>query len=225
MTGDPAEFDYFASFYEACVVFDTSLIMSCTVCVSLLTTHKFRYVLTSHFNQDIVDNWFSCIRGKGRNNDSRTTLEFESASKNVAVNWTLDCPSRGANCQLDFDSFIGLMNYTQQQRRSAGSASVAEPTTSAKGAVGTDLANIADASADSEMDRADVSADWCQLFALSDVDQNVLCYMAAYMCAKLNRCLSCQTCLSAYVSSKQKQQTSTALHSASTQSRKFDWAK
>jgi len=225
VTGDPAEFDYFASFYEACVVFDTSLIMSCTVCVSLLTTHKFRYVLTSHFNQDIVENWFSCIRGKGRNNDSRTTLEFESASKNAAVNWMLDCPSRGANCQLDFDSFIGLMNYTQQQRRSAGSASVAEPTTSAEGAAGTDLANIADASADSEMDRADVSADWCQLFVLTDVHQNVLCYTAAYICAKLNRRLSCQTCLSAYVSSKQKQQTLTALHSTSTQSQKFDWAK
>jgi len=60
---------------------------------------------------------------------------------------------------------------------------------------------------------------------LTDVDQNVLCYVAGYICAKLNRRLSCQACLSAYICSKQKQQTSTALHAALTQARQFHWAK
>jgi len=60
---------------------------------------------------------------------------------------------------------------------------------------------------------------------LTDVDQNVLCYVAGYICAKLNRRLSCQACLSAYICSKQKQQTLTALHAALTQARQFHWTK
>ena len=207
--------------------FKDGLVMTCRalhdVCVSLLQTHKFRFILTSRFNQDIVENWFSCIRGKGRNNDSRTTLEFESASKNVAINWMLECPQKGANCELDFDSFIGLVNESQQQRHE--SASVVQCVTSADSDVGIDLPNISHESADSDLDKTDVNADWCQLFALTDVDQNVLCYVAGYICAKLNRRLSCQQCFSAYVSSKQKQQSSTALYTALTQARKFDWAK
>ena len=39
----------------------------------LIDVQGFRFVLTSRFNQDVVENWFSCVRGKGRNNDSRTT--------------------------------------------------------------------------------------------------------------------------------------------------------
>jgi len=40
---------------------------------------KFRFVLTSRFNQDIVENWFSCIRGKGRNNVLiETTREYKA---------------------------------------------------------------------------------------------------------------------------------------------------
>lgn len=38
----------------------------------LLTDKCFKFVMTSRFNQDIVENWFSCIRQKGLNNDSRT---------------------------------------------------------------------------------------------------------------------------------------------------------
>ena len=86
------------------------------VCMNLLAKHNFHFVLTSRFNQDIVENWFSCIRGKGRNNDSRTTLEYESASKNIAVNWMLERPQKGANCELDFDSFVGLLTEAQQRR-------------------------------------------------------------------------------------------------------------
>jgi len=211
--------------------FKDGLMMTCTalhdVCMSLLETNKFRFVLTSRFNQDIVENWFSCIRGKGRNNDSRTTLEFESASKNIAINWMLECPHKGANCEPDFDSFVGLINATQQQRqRVAADASVAQCSTSAEGDIGSvDLPNISDASADRDLDKTDISADWCQLFALTDVDQNVLCYIAGYICAKLNRRLSCQACLASYVASKQKHQSSTALHTALTKARNFDWAK
>ena len=56
----------------------------------LLTQKHFKYVLTSRFNQDIVENWFSCIRLKGLNNDSRTVLEYESAGRALSVSWMLN---------------------------------------------------------------------------------------------------------------------------------------
>ena len=49
-------------------------------------------------------------------------------------------------------------------------------------------------------------------------------YIAGYICAKLNRRLSCQASLALYVASKQKHQNSTALYTALTKARNFDWA-
>ena len=60
------------------------------VALYLLTQKHFKYVLTSRFNQDIVENWFSCIRLKGLNNDSRTVLEYESAGRALSVSWMLN---------------------------------------------------------------------------------------------------------------------------------------
>ena len=76
----------------------------------LLTAHGFRFVMTSRFNQDIVENWFSCIRQKGLNNDSRTCWEYETAARAVSVNWMLTSVSSKSNCEYDFDRFIGLIS-------------------------------------------------------------------------------------------------------------------
>ena len=213
--------------------FKDGLMMTCNalheVCMNLLAKHNFRFVLTSRFNQDIVENWFSCIRGKGRNNDSRTTVEYESASKNIAVNWMLERPQKGANCELDFDSFVGLLTEAQQRRcdtrtpatRTAAGSDADAPAVPAL----TSAAAPSDVSADCDLDDVDVNADWCQLFTLSSVDQNVVCYIAGYICAKLNRRLSCPTCTATYIASKEKQKSSTALHTILTHARQFDWAK
>jgi hypothetical protein len=100
--------------------FKQGLLMTCNaliaVCRDLIDKKGFQFVLTSRFNQDVVENWFSCIRGKGRNNDSRTTLEYESASKSIAVNWLLEHPEKGSNCQLDCDSFIGLLRQAELRK-------------------------------------------------------------------------------------------------------------
>ena len=69
----------------------------------------FRYVLTARFNQDIVENWFSAVRAKGFNNDSRTTTDYEYAVKNIAVNWLLDQPEKSRNCTEDGDSFVTVL--------------------------------------------------------------------------------------------------------------------
>jgi len=76
--------------------------------LQLLDECHFRFVLTSRFNQDIVENWFSCVRQKGLNNDSRTSWEYESAGKALTINWMLTTASKQANCEPDFDKYIGL---------------------------------------------------------------------------------------------------------------------
>jgi len=215
--------------------FKDGLILTCNslhaVCLNLLEKCKFRFVLTSRFNQDVVENWFSCIRGKGRNNDSRTTLEFESASKNIAVNWMLERHEKGTNCELDFDSFIGLLTEAQQRRCDMPVPSGSRTPTHSPSElpiIASDVGLGLDVSADSgcsNVDDIDVNADWCQLFALTSVDQNVICYIAGYICAKLNRRLSCRACTAAYVASKEKHKASVALHTILTHARDFDWAK
>lgn len=52
------------------------------ICHDLIENHGFNFVMSSRFNQDVVDNWFSCIRGK----NSCATLEHESPDKSIAVN-------------------------------------------------------------------------------------------------------------------------------------------
>jgi len=86
----------------------------------LLVECNYKYVLTSRFNQDVVKNWFSCIRPKGLNSDSRTVREYESASKSVCVNWLLQGGSSRSNCELDFDKFIGLINSQAAKQESPG---------------------------------------------------------------------------------------------------------
>ena len=62
---------------------------------------------------------------------------------------------------------------------SRASASVTQYMTSGDSDVTIDPAlDISHASADTELYKTAVSADWCQLIALSDVDQNVLCCVA-----------------------------------------------
>lgn len=80
-------------------------------CRDFIDKEGFQFASTSHFNQDVVENWFSCIHGKGCKDDLRTTLE--SAGKNIAVNWQLEHPENGSNCQLDCDSFIGSLRQTE----------------------------------------------------------------------------------------------------------------
>ena len=187
------------------------------VCCSLLCHYNFRFILTSRFNQDIVENWFSCIRGKGRNNDSRTTVEYEAASKNVTVNWMLKPPTKGANCELDCDSFIGLMKDLDSSRKLA---EVRTPDSCSPS-----VTDLSDSFEPDPSDDIDVSVDWCQLCALNDVDSNVVCYIAGYICAKINKKISCPDCHTAYVHSKETWKTLHATHTVLVQTRQFDWAK
>jgi hypothetical protein len=196
------------------------------VCYDLVTNHSFRFVLTSRFNQDVVENWFSCVRGKGRNNDSRTTLEYESASKSITVNWLLESPERGSNCELDFDRFIGLVNKSFDHKTSSDSTlnlprpDVLDETTNDA----VDDKKNAECS-DGFTDVFEFTSDWSQMFSLTDVDSNVVCYIAGYICAKLNKKLSCVDCTTAYIASQETWKKVESLEHTLIQMRNFSWAK
>jgi len=196
--------------------------------------HNFRFVLTSRFNQDIVENWFSCVRGKGRNNDSRTTVEYESASKNIAVNWMLEKPChRGSNCELDYDAFIGLLGKVQLRRTVASHAeagsvvatNVVDALQQSSLPTAVTTRDTADDDDNDDDCNIDISSDWCQLFDLCDVDKNVACYIAGYLCAKLNRIVLCTACSNAYIFTKNANKSVVEKHTLLIHCRQFDWAK
>lgn len=175
------------------------------------------------------------MRGKGRNNDSRTTVEYESASKNITVNWMLERPChRGSNCELDYDAFIGLLGKVQLLKTVASQpqAGTVVATTvvdalqqSSLPTAVTERDTADDVDDDDDNGDIDVSSDWCQLFDLCDVDQKVACYIAGYLCAKLNWIVVCTACRNAYILTKDANKTVVEKHSLLIHCRQFDWAK
>ena len=208
-----------------------------SLCCDLLHNDKFNFVLTSRFNQDIVENWFSCIRGKGHNNDSRTTLEYESASKNIAVNWLLEKPERGTNCTLDFDSFIGMLNKegqsTSKEEVTASAAAVVEHSAKndGKSQHHDEIDKPAEESQelDDTFDDIPLTTDWHGMFSLSDVDANIVYYLSGYISQKINKRYNCPKCSVAYERSRNKaseqQKTSAEKYALFVQLKTFAWAK
>jgi hypothetical protein len=204
--------------------FKQGLLMSITallgVCSDLINVHGFKYVMTSRFNQDVVENWFSCVRGKGRNNDSRTTLEYESASKSITVNWLLEHPERGSNCELDCDSFVGLLSQVEQPKNEDDllvTCATADSNTVSDFACSTD--NI------QSPNSCNLSSDWSQIFCLNDVDSNVVFYIAGYLTRKLSTSGSCNDCMVSYIKSKELHKLDSSKHTVLMEMRQFDWAK
>jgi len=72
----------------------------------LLQKYGVQYVWTSRFNQDAIENFFSLVRASGVNNDTRTSWEYETSVKHVAVNWLHDHAKSGANCEPDMTRFF-----------------------------------------------------------------------------------------------------------------------
>jgi len=162
----------------------------------LINECKFAYVMTSRFNQDIVENFFSCVRAKGYNNDTRTAIEFERASRNITVNWLIKEPGRGSNCELDCDTFIGLLQ--QQLCQNPGSMVNIEPLPASADANNNDpsvpAAGNEATDVDAMFDDSVVVTDWHSAFSLSDVESNVVCYIAGYIITKLDKRSTCREC-------------------------------
>lgn len=206
--------------------FKQGLLMTLTALISvsryLIDVQGFRFVLTSRFNQDVVENWFSCIRGKGHNNDSRTTIEYESASKSIAVNWLLEHPEKGSNCQLDCDSFIGLLKQAELSKIKTAVNNASQT------GVTTDNDDFADSvcTYDNDVNFSGGSiSDWSCVFSLTDVDANVVFYIAGYLSRKLTLAIMCKQCKVLYVTNKEKNKNSVGQHTTFLKMRQFDWSK
>jgi hypothetical protein len=197
------------------------------VCRELIFKQGFQFILTSRFNQDVVENWFSCIRGKGHNNDSRTTLEYESASKSIAVNWLLEHPEKGSNCQLDCDSFVGLLKQAELFKTKCDVACSSDHVTT-EGCDVSHSASVSVSSADDllhSVDTCNLISDWSSVFSLNDVDKNVIFYIAGYLSRKLSMNTSCNHCMASYISSRKWHGKSSVNHTAFSEMKQFEWSR
>src|SRR6218665_543967 len=205
----------------------------------LLNEHAFRFVLMSRFNQDIVENFFSCIRQKGLNNDSRTTWEYESGGRAVSVNWMLGATSKSSNCEVDFDYFVGVMSDFKGQQTSTGNSTASlgtfsdvtgmpsegeEPQPSSSNAT-----NTMEESTELTDDSFPELTDWSLTFQLNPTDDSLVSYLAGYAMMKGYKRLDCQNCSSAYelsvARSRDELRVSRESRLAFLQNKMFDWAK
>ena len=197
----------------------------------LLHNHNFRYVLTSRFNQDAIENFFSLVRASGVNNDTRTSWEYETSVKHVAVNWLLDHPKSGANCEPDSDSFLSILNHVKcwkskkESDIDAGGSNVTsvqadEMTATAAAVSHVDLCESFD----------DTSVtDWPDLFELADVEANVVAYVCGYLCMKIDKRTGCSECAALYKQYRSNFSYNECCHFLSHEAfghfKNFDWAK
>ena len=82
------------------------LLLAYTVWQKDLLQCDFNFSHHVRFNQDAIEKWFAAVCAKGFNNNSSTTTNYESAVKNIAVNWFLNVREKGANCLADGDSLL-----------------------------------------------------------------------------------------------------------------------
>lgn len=199
-------------------------------------------MLTSRFNQDAIENWFSSVRAKGFNNDSRTTTDYESSVKNIAVNWLLEQPEKGANCQDDGDSFLSVLDYIRCIKKTDTRACPVDTYGSPSDEMDCTVAAVVSEPTDAEEVRRSMAAmvsdasgadslisDWPDVFELTEVDSNVVAYICGYMCMKIERKNDCTHCSQLY----QEYRDSHSYHSNPEfaayevlgKFRNFDWAK
>jgi len=147
------------------------------------------------------------------------------------VNWMLEHPERGANCELDCDSFIGLIQQAQASRAPVvvGKVVDVDNVDIIRRPVESDMNDVNEEHAIdvTDIDNEIFSTDWSQLFSLTDIDSNVVCYIAGYISMKINKSTACSQCRKAYVTSKENQKHNpTGQHSVFITTKEFfSWAK
>ena len=225
-----------------------------SVVMDLLTNFSYKFILTSRFNQDALENFFCQVRSKGGSRDNPSTLEYEAACKNISVNWLLERPEKGGNCDIDCDEFIGMISSGHKKQRpptamnivsrtsnklnvaslpdsqATLSANESQATLSANESQATLSANESQATLDANetLDTQDTTdgeksrddlleeiikdnsdavpevaaeetvctelEEWEESYGLSDVQNNILCYIAGYIAKKLTSFLKCDIC-------------------------------
>ncbi|KAI4456627.1 transposase is4 [Holotrichia oblita] len=73
-----------------------------------LKNNGFKYISPRCFNQDPVENFFSCVRSHGVRNTNPTCSGFISSTKSLLINNLVSPHSPGSNC--DEDDTIGVLS-------------------------------------------------------------------------------------------------------------------
>lgn len=75
-----------------------------------------KFLLTRRFNQDALENCFSQVQTKNRNDDRPDSVRFEAAFRFLAVQ-SLFHHSVQSNCEDDLDDFLmDIASYSKQQK-------------------------------------------------------------------------------------------------------------
>lgn len=83
---------------------------------SLSEIYKYDCMLTRHFNQDPVENFFGNIRSYGVRNNAPNTVSFEGAYKALLLNNYSMPQSKGANCEEDANECLQNLRFFLNER-------------------------------------------------------------------------------------------------------------
>jgi hypothetical protein len=125
-----------------------------------------------------LENWFSLIRGKGGCRDNPTSSQYESASKNVAVNWVLDKPESGRNCERDIDDFVGILTHLVHKRSNTSKEKHQPHTSRVVGST-----NIPPVASSTSCNQIELLSDTSS-FDRHAAEKNIVCYISGFIAMK-----------------------------------------
>ena len=151
--------------------------------------YSMTFLFTSRLNQDVLENLFSVIRGRGGHRDNPNPVHFQAAFKQVIVQ-NMFMPAANANCKPDDDSdcvlnvddFIGSSAVTVKSRNNRSLSPAHQ------------IPLLAD-------EDAFVAVEKQTLASFDITEQNTLMYVTGYVCKRVLDKHPCQHCKSAMLRS------------------------
>lgn len=93
-----------------------------TIWKILTSTYRLDALLTRHFNQNPVENFFGNIRSYGVRNNAPSTIAFEGAFKALLLNNYSSPHSRRANCEEDNNNCLQNLDFFLKENTNANAA-------------------------------------------------------------------------------------------------------
>jgi hypothetical protein len=146
--------------------------------------------MTNRLNQDALENFFSLIRAKNRNDDRPDSSRFKSAFRSISFESIFNL-SKNSNCQIDNDSFLlKPVDYYNQSIK----------------AIDCIIDEHCYFSNSSELEPSHQN-DQMQSETEPDIlEINSLAYVAGYLIKKFSQKNACQECKKLQIDTKDKQQ-------------------
>ena len=141
-----------------------------------------KYIFTNRLNQDALENFFSLIRAKNRNDDRPDSSRFESAFRSLSVESIFNL-SKNSNCEDDWDNFlIKPEDLYNEAIQSVDTIATDHPYSQPSQPINITTDEFPDL-----------------------IDTNATAYIAGYLIKKFPLILSCQNCKQLLTTSLQEQ--------------------